>query len=85
MNTVLKYLVIVCVSVPTGVVVYFCIGVIVPRVLNTGRFYSVPFGGFKVGGQDWELFSSVIFWILLSFVAISTVINLTGRSHKKTQ
>ena len=66
-------------AVPVGIVIYFGIGVFVARILKSGRFYSVPFGGFKVGGQDWALIASGSFWIVLSFVIFRIVLEKRRR------
>ena len=46
-----------------GPVCYFAVGLLVPRVTGEGRFFSVPFGGLRVG--DSELVLSVATWSFL--------------------
>jgi len=70
---------ILCAAIPIGIVSYVCIGISIPRILKSGRFYSVPFGGFKIGGQDWALIASGSFWIVLWFV----ILHLMSRVTKK--
>jgi uncharacterized membrane protein len=70
---------ILCAAIPIGIVSYVCIGISIPRILQSGRFYSVPFGGFRIGGQDWALIASGSFWIVLWFV----VLHLMSRVTKK--
>ena len=63
-----------CAAVPVGIVIYFALGISIARTLERGRFYSVPFGGFKIGGQDWALVASGSFWIVFSFVVIRAIV-----------
>jgi hypothetical protein len=70
---------ILCAAIPIGIVSYLCIGISISRILKSGRFYSVPFGGFKIGGQDWALIASGLFWIMLWFV----VLHLISKAKKK--
>jgi hypothetical protein len=61
---------IICASIPLGILVYFIIGILIPRIIEFGRFYSFPFGGFKTGGSDWGIIISGVFWIAASFLTL---------------
>jgi hypothetical protein len=45
-----------------GPACYFVIGVAVPRITGEGHFFSVPFGGLRIG--DIELVLSLLAWML---------------------
>ena len=65
----LKFLAIFSAAFFLGSISYFSVGLFIPRILGSGRFYSVPFGGFRIGGQDWALVLSVLCWVVVwSFV-----------------
>ena len=49
-------------SIPCTVGTYYLLGVGIAQAIGEGRFYSVPFGGFSVGGSDTALFGSLAFW-----------------------
>lgn len=59
-------------SVPLGLLVYCVLGITFARLLKHGRFYSVPFGGFRIGG-DVYLIGSGIFWILVSMLILDSL------------
>src|SRR5882724_3077791 len=59
----LKFLAIFGAAFLLGLISYFCVGIFIPRILGSGRFYSVPFGGFRIGSQDWALVLSVLSWV----------------------
>jgi hypothetical protein len=56
-------------SIPGCVLTYYLLGIGIALALGEGRFYSVPFGGFSVGGSDSALFGSIAFW-WLAWIAI---------------
>jgi xanthine/uracil permease len=45
-----------------GPVCYLAVGIVIPRITGEGRFFSVPFGGLRVG--DSELLLSLLAWCL---------------------
>ena len=51
-------------SLPAAAVCYFFTGIGVARALNSGRFFSVPFGGFAIGGSDAALIGSLLAWVI---------------------
>ena len=56
-----------------GPVCYFGVGLFVPRVTGEGRFFSIPFGGLRVGDSDLVLSVvtwSLIWWALLHYIAV---------------
>jgi hypothetical protein len=62
-------------ALATGAVCYFVVGIVVPRITGEGRFFSVPFGGLRVGDIDILLSVlawSLAWWALFRFVAAAT-------------
>jgi hypothetical protein len=52
---------------------YFLVGVLVPRVTGEGHFFSVPFGGLRVGDIDILLSVlawSLAWWVLFHYIAV---------------
>jgi hypothetical protein len=60
----------IAISVPLGIVLYFVVGVSIARIQKLGRFYSVPFGGNRMGGNDVALITSAALWIVLTFLVL---------------
>jgi hypothetical protein len=59
-----RWMVIAFGSLPAAAILYFLAGIGIAGALRQGRFYSIPFGGFSVGGSDAALFGSLAFWWL---------------------
>ena len=69
-----------------GSISYFCVGILIPRILGSGRFYSVPFGGFRIGDQDWPLVLSVLCWMFVwSFVLYAGLQKYGQKSKYKSR
>jgi hypothetical protein len=49
-------------SLPGCLLTYYLLGIGIAQGIGDGRFYSVPLGGFSVGGSDAALFGSIAFW-----------------------
>ncbi len=56
-------------SLPAAALCYFFTGIGVARALKSGRFFSVPFGGYAVGGSDAALVGSLLAW-LIAWIAV---------------
>ena len=60
-------------SIPGSLLTYYMLGMGIALAIGEGRFYSVPFGGFSVGGSDSALFGSIVFW-WLAWIAVFLVL-----------
>jgi hypothetical protein len=61
-------------ALAAGLICYFIVGVLVPRVTGDGRFFSVPFGGLHVGDIDTlvsVLTWSLAWWLLFRYIAVA--------------
>jgi hypothetical protein len=82
----LKFLAIFSAAFFLGSISYFCVGIFIPRILGSGRFYSMPFGGFRIGGQDWALVLSVLCWVFVwSFVLYAGLKKYGQKSKYKSR
>jgi hypothetical protein len=82
----LKFLAIFSAAFLLGSISYFCVGIFIPRILGSGRFYSVPFGGFRIGSQDWALVLSVFSWVFVwSFVLYAVHKNMRHNSKYESR
>jgi len=64
-----------------GSISYVRVGIFIPRILGSGRFYSVPFEGFRIGGQDWALVLSVLSWVFIWSFVLYAGLRKYGASH----
>ena len=70
-------------SIPSGLLTYYLLGIGIALEIGQGRFYSVPFGGFSIGGSDSALFGSIAFW-WLAWIAILLALTRRFRgTHRK--
>ena len=51
-------------ALPSALVFYFLLGISLARAMGQGRFFSVPFGGYSVSGNE-VLVASVVFWLIV--------------------
>ncbi len=49
-------------SLPVGVVSYMIASMLAADIVGEGRFYSVPFGGFRITNNAALLASGVVWW-----------------------
>jgi hypothetical protein len=60
-------------ALSAGAVCYFVVGLLVPRITREGHFFSVPFGGLRVGDIDMVLSVlawSLTWWALFRYIAV---------------
>ncbi len=82
----LKFLAIFSAAFFLGSISYSCVEIFIPRILESGRFYSVPFGGFRIGGQDCALVLSVLCWVFVwSFVLYAGLKKLGQKSKYESR
>ena len=69
-----RWMVIAFGCIPAALLTYYLLGMGTALAIGEGHFYSVPFGGFSVGGSDAALGGSILFWLVvwLGILAICT-------------
>jgi len=60
-----------------GPVGYFVVGIAVPRFTGEGRFFSIPFGGLRIGDSDLVL--SILTWTLIGWAVLHYILVVRRR------
>ena len=70
----LRYLGIVFLAVPGGILVYVVSGIVAASLRGDGHFYSVPFGGYNIASSNTPIYVSVAVWISIVFFILAALL-----------